>query len=77
MTAETPASTRCRTGRFIAEELVETWGSRDDSDPAVQDALARSHAVFYTPPSPRPWVNCATNWSPSPPALASPTTTVR
>ncbi len=32
-----------------AETLLEQWGPRQESDPAVYASLARSRAVFYTP----------------------------
>lgn len=32
-----------------AEDLLETWGRREDSDAKVYAALARSRTVFYTP----------------------------
>ncbi len=32
-----------------AEDLLETWGPREDSDAKVYAALARSRTVFYTP----------------------------
>lgn len=32
-----------------AEDLLQSWGPREDSETAIQDALARSRTVFYTP----------------------------
>lgn len=34
----------------LAEPLLESWGPRAESDAKVYAALARSRAVFYTPP---------------------------
>ena len=33
----------------LAEELLDSWGPREDSDARVHAALARSRSVFYTP----------------------------
>ena len=42
-------STRRYANWELAEELLDSWGPREDSDARVYAALARSRSVFYTP----------------------------